>query len=97
MYKDCVLDVIYLVYAHSIWIFNDGKVEIGELWTFLGGHREVLVDTNKEMMEEVGSGLGRQEVICGASKYQNLLDRFFLKGVESMIYDILEKSKIGED
>ena len=29
-------------------------IEIGELWNFLLGHREVFVDPRKEVFEEVG-------------------------------------------
>ena len=36
-------------------------------------------------------GVGTQEVICGASNYQNVLGGGFIKGVESMVYDILDE------
>ena len=44
MCKDGVLDVIFLVYADSIWVLDDAYIEIGELRNFLGGQREVLVE-----------------------------------------------------
>ena len=64
-----VLDVRWLVYSGSIWIFNDVQVEIGELWAFLGVNRGVLVDPNKEVLEEEQCLLGTQEVIYGAFNY----------------------------
>ena len=53
MCKYGVLDVIYLLYADSIWGFYYAYIEIGYLRTFLGGHREALVDPCKEFFEEV--------------------------------------------
>ena len=54
-----------LVNTYPMWILNYVQVNIGELWTFLGGHREVLVYPRKEVLEEVGSEVDTQEVICG--------------------------------
>ena len=68
-YKDDVLGVICLVNAYSIWTSNDPQVDIGELWTFLGGHKEVLIQPIKEVLEEVGAVVCTHRVICGASKY----------------------------
>ena len=31
----------------DVWIWDDAYIEIGELMTFLGGHRELFVDTYK--------------------------------------------------
>ena len=33
-----------LIYVGSILVLNGAYIEIGELSTFLGGHREVLVE-----------------------------------------------------
>ena len=67
MYKDDLLIVICLVYGYSIWIFNDAYIEMGEFWTFLLCHREVLVDTRKEVLEELGDLVVTQKIICVAS------------------------------
>ena len=58
-----------MVNNYPIWGLNDAQVNIGEFWTFRGGHGEVIVGSRKEVLEEVHAGLGTQEVICGASKY----------------------------
>ena len=42
-----------LIYADDIWGLDDVYIEIGDLRTFLGGHREALVDPCKEFFEEV--------------------------------------------
>ena len=60
--------------------------------TLLGGDRGVFFDPCKEVFEEVDSGVGTQEVICGASKYYNIIGLFCLKCVESMVNDILGKA-----
>ena len=41
-------------------------------------------------------GVGTQEVICGDSNYQNVLGRGFLKGVDRMVYDMLDEVQGGE-
>ena len=38
---------------------------------------EVLTDISKGVLEEVGAGVGTQEVICGASNYYNVFGLFF--------------------
>ena len=58
--KDCVLGVIFLVYADDVWIMNDEYNKIGELWTYLGGPGEVFVAPSKEVLEEVGARVGTQ-------------------------------------
>ena len=78
--------MICLVNTYTIWKLNDAQVKICELWTPLGGYRKVLFDTRKEALEDVGDGLGTQEIICGISNYYNVLGGFFLKGVDSMEY-----------
>ena len=46
----------FLVYDDSIWGSNCVFIEIGYLWNSLGGHREVIVDTRKEILEELCAG-----------------------------------------
>ena len=92
MYKYGVLDVRCLIYTDAIWGLDDAYIEIGYLMTFLGGHREVTVDTCKEVFEEDGSGVGTKELICGASNYQDILGGICLTGVNSMYYDMLDKT-----
>ena len=69
MFKYVVLDVICLVYNDSIWRFNNAYIEIGEFWTFLDVHRELIFDTSKEVLKDEGAGVCTQEVIYGAPKY----------------------------
>ena len=38
------------------------------------------------------AGVGTQEVICGAFNYHNLLGGSSLKGVKSMVYDMLDEA-----
>ena len=66
-----------MVNAYLMWILNDAQVKIEGILTLLGGHREVLVDTGKDVLEEVGFGLGTQEIICGSSNYYNALGVFY--------------------
>ena len=51
MCKDSVLDVSCLVNADTMWRLNYVQVQIEELWTLLGGYREVLVGPNKGVLE----------------------------------------------
>ena len=90
MCKDGFLDVRCLICADAVWGFYDAYIEIGNLRTFLGGHREVFVYPCKELFEEVDSVVGTQEVICGASNYQNVLSVGCLKGVDIMVYDMID-------
>ena len=92
MYKDGVLDVICMVYAYFVWILNDAHIEIGEFSNFLVDHREVFVDASKEVFEDVDYGLFAHEVICEASNYWNVIFGFVLKGVDSMVYDMIDES-----
>ena len=55
MCMDGVLDVICLIYSDTIWGLNDAYIEIGELRTFLGYQREVIVDPRKELFEEMNA------------------------------------------
>ena len=73
--------MICMVNDYTTWTLNGEQVKIGELWTFIGGHRAVLVDTIKEVPEYVGSGIGTQEVIYGATNYYNILGGLFLNYV----------------
>ena len=43
------------------------------------------------------AGVGTQEVVCGSSNYFNIVGGVCIKGLESMVYDMLEKSYQGED
>ena len=56
--KDGGLDVGYMVNADTIWRLNNTQVNIGELWNFFGGFREVLGDPSKEVLKEVGTLVG---------------------------------------
>ena len=49
MCKNGDLDVIFMIYADDIWVLDDGYIKIGDLMTLLGGHREGLVETRKEV------------------------------------------------
>ena len=60
MCKDGVLYVIYMVYVDPIWILNDVQDNMGELWNLLRGHRELPVDSRKELLEDMGAGVGTQ-------------------------------------
>ena len=51
-----------------------------------------IVGTSKEVFEEVNAGVGPQEVICGAYKYQKFIGVFCLKGVDSMVYGIFDEA-----
>ena len=81
-----------LIYTDYIWVWDDASIDIVDMRTFLGGHREVFVDPCKEVLEEVDDGVGTQGVICGASKYHNILGGGFLKVVNIIFYDMLDKS-----
>ena len=80
-----------LIYSDAVWRLYDEYIEIGELRNFLGGHREVFFDTCKEVFKEVDYGFGAQEFIGGSSNYYNVISIVFVKGVDSMGYDMLEK------
>ena len=95
--KDGVIDVRCLIYADATWGLDDAYIEIGELRNFLGGHREVFVDSCKEVFEEVDYGVGTKEVIYGASNYYNVIGGVCIKGVEIMVYGMLDKAQVGED
>ena len=56
--KDGGIGVCCMVNADPMRRLNKEQVNIGEFWTFLVGHRELLVETIKGVLEEVGSGLG---------------------------------------
>ena len=43
------------------------------------------------------AGVGTQEVVCGSSNYFNIVGGVCIKGLERMVYDMLDKSKRGED
>ena len=58
-----------LVNSDPMFRLNNAQVNIGLLWTFLGGHREVFFDTCKDVFEEVDAGVGTHEVIYGSSNY----------------------------
>ena len=81
-----------LIYNNAIWGLYDACIEIGERRTFLKGHREVFVDPCKEVFEQVDYGVGTQEVICGASKYQDTFGGSGIKGKGSMVYDTIDKT-----
>ena len=97
LFKDGVLYMICLIYTNTIWGLDDAYIEIEELRIFLGGHREVFYYIYKEVFADVDSGEGTQEVICGSSSYQNVLGGGCIKGVEIMVYDILDEDYLGED
>ena len=59
---------------------------------FLGGHRGVFFEPYKEVFEEVDAVIGTHELICGASNYQNVLCGGCLKGVKSMVYEIIDEA-----
>ena len=80
------------IYTDPIWELYDAYIEIGDMSILLGGQREVIADTCTEVFEEVDDGAGTQEVICGASNYQDISGGNCLKGVKSMVYDILDKT-----
>ena len=50
MCKYGVLGMICLINDYTMWGLNDMQLKIGELWNFLGVHREVTVDTRKEVL-----------------------------------------------
>ena len=81
-----------LIYVGSILVFNGAYIEIGELSTFLGGHREVLVEPWKEVFEEVYSGVGTQELICGSYNYQEIIGGSCLQCLNSMVYYMIDKT-----
>ena len=58
--------------------------------TFLGVHKEVLVEYCKKLFEEVDAGVSTHEVICGASKYQDILGGSCIKGAKSMANDMID-------
>ena len=60
---------------------------------FFGVHREVFVEPCNEVFEQVDAEGGTQEVISGSSNYQNVIGGVCMKGVESMVYGLLEKSQ----
>ena len=78
-----------MVYADDVWRLDDTYIDIGEFWNFLGGHREVFVNPRKEVFAYLDYGVGAQEVICGASNYYNVIGGVFLKGIKSMVFDML--------
>ena len=45
--KDGVLYVRCLIYTDYIWVWDDASIDIVDMRTFLGGHREVFVETIK--------------------------------------------------
>ena len=55
-----------------------------------------LLIPTKKVSEEVDDVLGTQDVLCGASNYQNVFSGGCCKGVESMVYDMLDKAYVGE-
>ena len=63
------MDLRCLIYTDSIWGLYNAYIEIGELRTFIGGHRELFFDSCKEVFEEVDSRVGTQEVIFGSYNY----------------------------
>ena len=89
--------MIFLIYADAIWRLNDVYIEIGQFRNFLGGHKEVFVESYKEVLEQVDDELGTQESICGVYNYHNVLGGGCLKGVKSMVYDMLDKAQGVED
>ena len=60
LYKYVVLGVICPLNDYPMWRLNDTQVNIGELWTLLGVHREVIVEHIKEVLEEFGAGVDTQ-------------------------------------
>ena len=91
MCKNGVLDVRCMVYDDAIWILNDFQIEIGDFRNFLGGHRKVFVETRMEVLEAVEDGVVTQEGTCGVSNYYNVIGGIFMKGLESMVYDIIDE------
>ena len=65
---------------------------MGDMRTFLRGHREIIVDPRKEVFEEADDVVGTQELICGASNYQEILGGIILEVVKSMVYEMLEET-----
>ena len=61
--------MICIVNADPMGRLNNAQVKIREFWNFLRGHREVLVDTRKEVLEDVGVGVDTHEAIYGESNY----------------------------
>ena len=87
-----VLDVICLFNSYPMLRLSYAQDRIEQLWTFLGDDRGVPVHPMNSVLNEVGDEVGTHEVICVADNYQNVLGGFYLKDVESMVYDMLGKS-----
>ena len=49
----------------------------------------MLVYHRKEVLEELGYGVGTQEGIYGASNYQNVLGVLFMNDLDSMLYEMI--------
>ena len=83
--------MICMVNGDTMLKLNDMQVQIGQFWTFLGGNNELIVNPLKEILEEVGAGVGTDEVICRVSKYQNFFFGLCLKDVEKMVYAMIDQ------